>query len=593
MKIALIGGGGREHALCWKLAQSPKVSEIYAFTDNPGIKKLAKTVDLNPENFAELAQFLLEENINYVVVGPEDLLVKGIVDFLEEKGIKVFGPNKAASQLEGSKAFSKEVMVKNNVETAFYREFSESNAALNYVHSLNQYPVVIKADGLCAGKGVAIVHSFKEAEDYIKEVLDKNLFGEAGSKIIIEEFLDGEEVSIFAITDGKTVKYLSPAQDHKKIYENDEGPNTGGMGTYAPTELGSKDFINYVDKNVVKPVLEGLKAEGIIYKGVLYAGLILDKNGPKVLEFNCRFGDPETQVLMPLLRTDLADIVEAVCNETLDELDIELSNDKAVCFVAASGGYPQSYKKGEEIHGLEKLNTLYFIAGAKESNGKILTNGGRVLNIIGIGQSIEKAREKALFEIEKVSFKGMQYRKDIAVKELKRPKVAVIMGSDSDLPVVKEGLKILEEMEIAFKVYILSAHRSPNEAAKVAESWDFKGFKAVIAAAGMAAHLPGVMAAHTDLPVIGIPIEAKFQGLDALYSIVQMPGGVPVATVSTGKAGAKNAAVLALEILALSDDKYKEKLKLYKQHQKTAVLEKNRLIDEIGYQEYLERKSVK
>ncbi|PKL15253.1 MAG: 5-(carboxyamino)imidazole ribonucleotide mutase, partial [Spirochaetae bacterium HGW-Spirochaetae-6] len=335
-----------------------------------------------------------------------------------------------------------------------------------------------------------------------------------------------------------------------------------------------------------------LRRRGIEYRGVLFAGLMMTQEGPKVLEFNCRFGDPETQVLMPLLETDLALILEKTVKQELHELEIELSSKKAVCFVAAAGGYPGDYKKGTPIHGLDKVKTTLFYAGVKEENKLFLTNGGRVLGVVALGKSIEEAREKALYELEKVSFEGMQVRKDIGIKEVKRPKVAVMMGSDSDLPVVAEGLKILEILEIPFEVHVLSAHRSPEELLPMAKGWKYKDLQIVIAAAGMAAHLPGVLAGHVDIPVIGIPIESKLQGLDALYSIVQMPAGVPVATVTLGKSGAKNAALLAAKILALKYPLIAKNLKNYQSKEKTAALEKEKLLQEIGYRAYLESKKL-
>ncbi|HCL55700.1 MAG TPA: phosphoribosylamine--glycine ligase [Spirochaetia bacterium] len=592
MKFAVIGSGGREHAITWKLSQSKKVTEIFVFSNNPGMLELGKKAPVNPNDYHKLAEFLISEKIDYTVIGSEDPLVDGLVDFLEEKGIKAFGPKKAAALLEGSKAFAKEVMVSANVPTAAYKEFTKAETAITYLKQKNFYPAVIKADGLCAGKGVFIAGSFEEGEKFIKESLSGGSFGEAGKKIIIEDFLVGEEVSIFAVTDGKSVKYLSSAQDHKKIYEGDKGPNTGGMGTYAPASIISKDILEFLDQKYIQVVLNELKERNIVYKGVLYAGFILTEDGPKVLEFNCRFGDPETQVILPLLETDFAELVASVCDETLENLDIRLSPKKAVCFVAASGGYPGAYEKGKVIHGIKNVQSQIFFAGVEKKGEEYTTSGGRVLNIVAVENSIEEAREKVLFDIQKIGFEGMQYRKDIAMREVSRAEVAVVMGSDSDLPIVAEGLKILQETGIGFKVYFLSAHRVPEVLIPVVQNWEYQGIKVVIAAAGMAAHLPGVIAGHTNLPVIGIPIESKMNGIDALYSIVQMPGGVPVATVTIGKAGAQNAAILALQILALSDSKKREKLKEYKNRQKLAVLEKNKLLQEIGYQEYLSRKKI-
>lgn len=588
MKVALIGGGGREHALAWKIAQSPQLEKLYAFTKNPGIAKYAEIIDIDIKNFEKLSDFLLKNKVDYVMIGPEDPLVSGMVDYLEQKGIKAFGPNKLGAQLEGSKDFTKEVLAAAGAPTAAYKTFCGVAPALEYLKNKNTYPIVLKADGLCAGKGVVIASTYEEAETFVKEIFETKVFGSAGEKLVIEECLEGEEVSIFAITDGKTVKYLSPVQDHKRIFEDDKGPNTGGMGTYAPATLITPSILEEIDQKIIHPVLNTLKERGIIYKGVLFAGIMMTNEGPKVLEFNCRFGDPETQVLMPLLETDFIDILSGVTEGRLHEIKIELSLKKAVCFVAASAGYPGSYLKGKEIYGLDKIHAQVFHAGTEEKNGKILTAGGRVLNVVSLANTVEEAREKALFEIGKISFEGMQFRKDIAMKELTRPKVAVIMGSDSDMPVLSETFKVFESMEVSFKVYVLSAHRTPEEVAQVVKGFSYKGFKVVIAAAGMAAHLPGVVAAYTDLPVLGVPIESKLGGLDALYSIVQMPGGVPVAAMSLGKAGAKNAAIFSLEILGLSDFKISALLKEYKEKQKKAVLEKNKLIQEIGYNKYIE-----
>lgn len=592
MIFAVIGGGGREHALVWKLSQSPLVKKIYAFTQNPGIANLAEISSINPLDFKALAQFLKKNKVDYTIVGPEDPLANGIVDFLEKEGLKAFGPSKAAAQMEASKDFAKKIMLQGKVPTASYQSFSQIEPALNYLKTQNQFPIVIKADGLCAGKGVLIAQSFDEGADFIKSALEGESFGQSGAKIIIEEFLVGEEISVFALTDGKSIKYLSVAQDHKRVFEGDKGPNTGGMGAYASTSLASPRLMEHVHNTIIIPTLETLKSQGVVYKGVLYAGLILTSKGAQVLEYNCRFGDPETQVLLPLLETDLALLVKAVVEEELEGLEISLSPKKAVCFVAASGGYPGDYTKNKVIHGLDKTSSLVFHAGTKKEKDNILTNGGRVLNIVVLANTIKEARKKALLELEKISFEAMHYRKDIALKELTRPLVSVIMGSESDLPILKETLKIFEELNIPFTVHTLSAHRTPHEVIELAKSWEEKGIKVAIAAAGMAAHLPGIISGCTDIPVIGVPLAASFNGLDALYSMVQMPGGVPVATVSVGKAGAKNAAILALRILALSNPEIAKKLKTYKEQQTMAVLQKNQLLQEIGYKEYLERKGL-
>jgi len=422
MKVLVIGSGGREHTLVWKIKQSPKVSKVYCAPGNAGISQLAQCVDIDADSIKKLIDFAKKEKIDLTVVGPELPLSQGIVNEFNQQGLRIFGPSKKAAEIESSKVFSKYLLKKYNIPTANYEVFQNSEKALAYIQQ-QTFPLVIKADGLAAGKGVFIVKNLLEARDALNALMEEKKFGEAGRQVIIEEFLEGEEVSILAFCDGKTVVPMVSSQDHKKIFDNDLGPNTGGMGAYSPVPFYPDEFEKRVLEEILKPTVKGLQNEGKEYKGVLYAGLILTKEGPKVLEFNARFGDPETQVILPRLKTDLIDILNAVIDSTLHKINIEWEDNAVVCVVVASGGYPEKYQKGKVINGLDKLekmkNMIAFHAGTKFQEGRVVTSGGRVLGITAWDETISKAKEKAYKGIEEIYFEDMYYRKDIATKAIK------------------------------------------------------------------------------------------------------------------------------------------------------------------------------
>jgi len=422
MKVLVIGSGGREHALIWKISQSPKVSKIYCAPGNAGISQLAQCIDINVDKIDKLGDFAQKEKIDLTVVGPELALSLGIVDEFNKRGLKIFGPTKIATEIESSKVFSKHLMKKYNIPTANYEVFQNSEKALDYIKQ-QTFPLVIKADGLAAGKGVFIVYNIKEAQTSLDSLMNEKIFGDAGRQVIVEDYLEGEEVSILAFSDGENVAPMVSSQDHKKIYDHDLGPNTGGMGAYSPVPFYADEFEKRVLEEILKPTLKGLQSEGREYKGVLYVGLILTKEGPKVLEFNARFGDPETQVILPRLKTDLIDILNAVIEKSLHKINIEWNNNSAVCVVVASGGYPGKYQKGKVISGLERLekmkDIIAFHAGTKFQDGEIVASGGRVLGITAWDDTISKAKEKAYKGVEKIYFKDMYYRKDIATKAIK------------------------------------------------------------------------------------------------------------------------------------------------------------------------------
>ncbi|MDD5456134.1 MAG: phosphoribosylamine--glycine ligase [Candidatus Margulisbacteria bacterium] len=419
MNILVIGSGGREHAIVWKLAQSKKVKKIYVMAGNGGTALLAENLPGSETDFPLIHKYILDKNIDRVIVGPEIPLVEGIVDYFELKGIRVFGPAKHAAQLEGSKIFSKEFMLKYNIPTAQYEQFSDMHAAMKYCDRQARYPLVIKADGLASGKGVYIVQDVREAVKTLQQIMQDKIFGIAGNKVVIEEFLQGEEASILAFVDTKTIVPMVPAQDHKAAFDDDKGPNTGGMGAYSPAPIINSKLMEKINKEVFARVLEGFQKEGIIYRGVLYAGLMICKGEPKVLEFNARFGDPETQVVLPRLETDLVDVVEAVCEDRLSELNLKWKDEYAVCVVLASEGYPGSYEKGKEIKGLDKTSQLVFHAGTKLDKDKVITNGGRVLGVVALDKDLNKAIRKAYADVELIEFDNKMFRKDIGQKAFK------------------------------------------------------------------------------------------------------------------------------------------------------------------------------
>jgi phosphoribosylamine--glycine ligase len=424
MKVAVIGGGGREHTIVWKLAQSPKVEKLYAIPGGPGMKDLAECVPLDTTDLEGLAAWAEAHAIDLTVVGPEAPLVAGIVDVFRAHGLTIFGPTAKAAEIEGSKIFSKELMKKYNVPTAFFKVCDSLDEAQAYVKEKGA-PIVIKADGLAAGKGVVVAMTEQEALDALEEMMGaKHKFGSAGNRVVIEEFMDGEECSLLCFTDGKTIVPMLPAQDHKRVNDGDKGPNTGGMGAYAPAPVMTEALKEKTLKTIVRPVVDALAKEGRPYSGCLYAGLMIKGDSVKVVEFNCRFGDPETQAVLPLLDGDLAEIMLACANGTLSPDMVKWSNKAAVCVVMASGGYPGSYQKGIAITGLKEASSLedvvVFHAGTKEVDGRIVTNGGRVLGVTAIDESIPKAKERAYAAVERIHFEGAHFRKDIAWRALKR-----------------------------------------------------------------------------------------------------------------------------------------------------------------------------
>ena len=414
MKVLVIGSGGREHALVWKLSQSMKVNEIFCAPGNGGIRQMAECVDIKADDIEGLRQFALNKKIDLTVVGPEVPLSLGIVDYFQERGLRVFGPKQNAAILESSKAFAKNLMNKYNIPTAAYKIFDDSEEAKAEIANFG-LPVVIKADGLAAGKGVIIANTKEEAIEAINDIMMDKHFGEAGNKIVLEEFLQGKEASILAFVDGKIAVPMVSAQDYKRVFDDDKGLNTGGMGAVSPALHYNDEIATEVMEKIILPTVEAMKSEGRLYKGVLYFGLMLTDKGPKVIEYNCRFGDPETQAVLLRLESDLVEIIEAVIDERLNDVEIEWSDYAAVCVVMASGGYPETYTKGYEIKGLKDVQEgIVFHAGTKYKEGKIFTDGGRVLSCSSLGSKVEDARLKAYKEVEKISFEGCHYRKDIA-----------------------------------------------------------------------------------------------------------------------------------------------------------------------------------
>jgi len=421
-KVLVIGGGGREHAIVWKLSQSKNAVELFCAPGNGGIVKIAKCVPIKATDINGVVNFATQNAIDLVVVAPDDPLAAGMVDALEAAGIRAFGPHKNAAVLEASKQFSKDLMQKYEIKTAKYEVFEDSATAIGYLSKASM-PVVVKADGLALGKGVVIAQTFDEAAAAVKNMIDGAQFGDSGKKVVIEEFMVGPEVSILAFTDGKTVVPMVSSQDHKRAFDHDEGPNTGGMGTFSPSRLYSEELAAQCMKEIYLPTINAMNAEGRKFKGVIYFGLMLTADGPKVLEYNARFGDPETQVVLPRLETDLLEIFEAIIDERLADIDIKWTDNSAVCVVMASGGYPGKYETGHPITGLEDALTdpsvVVFHAGTALSESAaptLATAGGRVLGVTSVGDTIENARTHAYAAVEKIKFQGAHYRKDIGIK---------------------------------------------------------------------------------------------------------------------------------------------------------------------------------
>jgi len=421
MNVAIIGSGGREHAIAYKIKESKQLDALFIIPGNPGTELLGKNVNIDSSNFESIIEFCKKEKISLVIIGPEIPLVEGLADSLRSNGISVFGPDENAAMIEGDKSFSKDLMKKYNIPTADYRVFTKNDftLAISFLDEIN-YPTVIKASGLAAGKGVAICECKKDAEDYINQCFNESLFGNSGETLVIEEFLEGEEASIFAITDGDDFVLLPPSQDHKRRFDGDKGPNTGGMGAYAPAPLVTEEILNRISEKVIIPTLEAMKSEGRKYNGCLYAGLMIKDGEPSVVEFNCRFGDPETQVVLPILEGDFLELLNSCAIGSINKNAISTSDKKAVGVVAASEGYPGSYKKGIDISGIELAeneNVIVFHAGTKIENSILKTNGGRVLTVTSLSKNnILEAKDSAYAALSKIYFNGIVYRNDISDK---------------------------------------------------------------------------------------------------------------------------------------------------------------------------------
>jgi phosphoribosylamine---glycine ligase len=421
MKVLVIGSGGREHALVWKISQSPRVKEVFCAPGNGGIARLAQCVDIAATDLEALARFAKDTRIDFTVVGPEMPLTMGITDLFQKEGLRIFGPSKAAARLEGSKAFAKDLMQKYGIPAAEYRVFTKHDEALAYIKKQGA-PIVVKADGLAAGKGVFVAATVEEAISALNAIMLRRVFGEAGDRVVIEEQLQGEEASFIAFSDGEACLPLASSQDHKPIYDNDQGPNTGGMGAYSPAPVVTPQVHERIMQEIMIPIIKALAAEGSHYRGVLYAGLMIKDGVPKALEFNCRLGDPETQPIFMRMKGDLIPVMEACLDKTLADVEIAWDQRFSLCVVMASQGYPGSYEKGKPIHGLEKVEQIpevyCFHAGTKDEKGRYLTAGGRVVGVTGLGQGIKEAREITYRAVSKITWEGVHYRKDIGRKAL-------------------------------------------------------------------------------------------------------------------------------------------------------------------------------
>ncbi len=423
MKVLVVGGGGREHALCWKIAQSPLVDTLYCAPGNPGIAEVAECVNIGADEIEILCEFAAAEKIDLTVVGPEVPLTMGIVDTFQAAGLEIFGPNKAAAQIEGSKGFSKDLMAKYNIPTAAYRSFTEHSAAVAYIKQQGA-PIVVKADGLAAGKGVVVAMAEEEAIAAVDDIMLDKVFGAAGASVVIEEFMDGEEASFFAFTDGKNILPLASSQDHKRVYDNDDGPNTGGMGAYSPAPVVTAELHDIIVETIVKPTIAGMAQDGCPYCGILYVGLMIKDGKPRVVEYNARFGDPEAQPLLMRMKEDIVPILQACARGELTQTSLEWHDKAAVCVVMASGGYPASFDKGWPIVGLDEAarikDLMVFHAGTAFKDEHVVNNGGRVLGVTGLGATVKEAIDKAYSGVVLIDWPEAHYRKDIGARALNR-----------------------------------------------------------------------------------------------------------------------------------------------------------------------------
>ncbi len=588
MKILIVGSGGREHALAWKISKSPRVRKIYCAPGNAGISEIAECVPISAEDLDALASFAADNSVDLTVVGPEAPLAAGIVDRFEKKGLKIFGPSRKAAEIESSKSFAKRIMQRYEIPAARGKVFTRFEAACEYVYKTSP-PVVVKADGLAAGKGAVVCRDRQAALDALDAMMKKEAFGAAGRKVVIEECLSGEEASFIAFTDGRNLLPLPASQDHKAVYDGDQGPNTGGMGAYSPAPLVDAVMRQKIMDEVMEPAVRAMAEEGRVYKGVLYAGLMIERDRVKVVEFNARFGDPEAQPLLMRIKSDIVPALEASVDGGLDKCSLEVDDRAAVCVIMAAEGYPGSYSKGMAVSGLDSVRRMRdveaFHSGTALKDGRVVSSGGRVLGVTALGDDISRAVDRAYSAASKISWKGVHYRRDIGRKALDRletkPSVGIVMGSDSDYPVMQPAAEILKRFGIPYEITVASAHRTPVRAAEYASSARERGMQVIIAGAGHAAHLAGVLASHTTLPVIGVPIDSSaLSGMDSLLSTAQMPPGVPVAAMAIGKPGAGNAGILAVQMLSIADAGLRRELADYKAEMAEKVEKK---ASKVGY----------
>ncbi len=576
MRILVLGGGGREHALVWALSREGR-HEVHAAPGNPGMVPRATLHPTDVDDGDAVVDLARSIDPHLVVVGPEAPLVAGVADLLRTEGFAVFGPGASGARLEGSKAFAKKFMGRHGIPTAPFavcQSLAEAQRALDQ----RTPPFVVKADGLAAGKGAFLPETREEADRLCQDLLEKHVLGEAGKTVVVEDFLPGWEMTVLALFDGQNFRLLPPSQDHKRVAEGDQGPNTGGMGAYTPVPQADARLMQKIESRILEPTARGLQEEGIPFCGVLYVGLMVVGGEPHVVEYNVRFGDPEAQVVLPALDMDWAEALLACAQGDLASYPWPSESPRAtVGVVLASEGYPGPYEKGRVISGLEALagrdDVMVFHAGTiKNSSDEVITAGGRVLTVVGRGNDLEEAWENAYEGVKKISFPGMHFRRDIGARaRTARPRVGVLLGSASDLPLAQEAAEIFRALDIPFEVTVASAHRTPDHVAAYAASAQKRGLRVLLAVAGLSAALPGVVAAHTLLPVLGVPVASgSLGGLDALLAVTQMPPGVPVGSLGVG--GGKNAALLAARILALHQPGLGARLQAWHQEASDKVL---------------------
>ncbi len=565
--------------------------DLWFAPGNGGTQTLGPSIDVDPGDGPALLDAARALGAELTLVGPEAPLAAGVVDIFREAGLPIVGPTRAAARIEASKIYAKTLMDAAGIPTAPWRAFDAPGPALDYVREAGR-PLVIKADGLAGGKGVAVCRDGEEAAAAVTRLMVDGQCGPAGERVVVEEVLAGEELSAFVLTDGHAIRMLLPARDHKRLREGDRGSNTGGMGAVAP--VGLDQPTREAVTRILERVVRDLARRGTPFTGILYAGLMLTARGPRVLEFNCRLGDPETQVILPLLASDPLEMLRATLDGTVDRHDLRWHDGAAVGVVLAGGRYPDGVERGLPIEGVEAVGpeVLVFHGGTARRDGRLVTAGGRVLTVVARGATADAARRRAMSAAERIVFAGKQYRRDIGREtrertvlpvaggaptpaEIPPATVGIVVGSDTDLPLVEEAARVLRRFDVPYVVTVASAHRSPEWARRVAQEAEKRGWRVIIAAAGGAAHLAGAMAAQTILPVIGVPLSVTpLSGLDALLGTVQMPPGVPVATMAIGAWGMTNGALLAVQILATADEALRGQLRDEKTRLAQSVTEK-------------------